>query len=441
MPVFQKPAFMSDNPETELAYTKGVMALQQSDFYSADEYFREAAADGHASAYYNLSLLHGGGSISPYDIDFAADCFYKAAAEGHPTAAKNLWYLEGADRGGFGIQRLTQVASEWASGGGLNHLLMMCACRFNDALCRTYNGTSEVIAYELDAASASDDRSVLAFLERTGVAKSFYSGGLNRLTEGLAGDQITTGLNDLYLAMRQSGMTDAVCRMARCTIVGYIISKSTFGAEAEPLLGLDRFFEARSPVQRCRPAIDENAGTFAVSRIRKASLESGFTVGGVLFAKVPENESELAMLSFELAGELATKLLTGHQVYWYVIEQYDRILGCSNVNHDVEEFLSLRLFEMEYSGRRSEESHLGQENPGIEFIYGDVAPDLQAQFGRENAEVIIAAVFEVYCENIKDKIDPLRLHYAMKYRDNCVMMESWNSADRWCEVIASLGGE
>lgn len=243
MPLFGEPAFTSDNREVELAYTDGVAALQESAFYNADTHLRRAAAGGHASAFYNLMLMHGAGMLSPYSIDFAADCFYKAAAGGHPKAVDNLPLLEAADRGGFGTNNLAKFASEWPSDGGLNHILMICACRFYDVLCRKYGATADVIAYELDAASTSDDPSVLKFLKRTGIQQSFYEGGMNRLIPGSAADQITDGLNSLHVGLKGAGTRDMYCRMVRCTIVGYVISKSAFGETAQPLLGTDQFFQ------------------------------------------------------------------------------------------------------------------------------------------------------------------------------------------------------
>jgi hypothetical protein len=242
MPLFGKPAFTSDDRDVELEYTRGVAALQQSDFYTADKHLRRAAAGDHASAFYNLMLMHGAGVLSPYNIDFAADCMYKAAAAGHPKAVENLGLLEAADRGGFGTNNLAKFASEWPSDGGLNHILMICGCRFYDVLCRKYGATVDVIAYELDAASTSDDVSVLEFLKRTGIQESFYEGGLNRLIPGSAADQITDGLNLLHAGLKSAGTRDEYCRMVRCTIVGYVISKSAFGGNAEPLQGTDRFF-------------------------------------------------------------------------------------------------------------------------------------------------------------------------------------------------------
>jgi len=94
----------------------------------------------------------------------------------------------------------------------------------------------------LDAASTSDHPYIHKFIERTGVKKTIYSGGLNRVQQGSAADQITDGLNHLFLALKHSGHFDEIGLMIRCTIVGYIISKSKHANGAAPLLGIDKFF-------------------------------------------------------------------------------------------------------------------------------------------------------------------------------------------------------
>jgi hypothetical protein len=120
---------------------------------------------------------------------------------------------------------------------------MICAARFYDVICRKYGALTDVIAYELDAAATSDFDFVHSFINRTGIGKDFYEGGLNRLKPGSAADQITDGLNKLHIAMRHSGVSDKLAVMARCSIVGYIIAKSPYGGRSEPLRGIDTFFQ------------------------------------------------------------------------------------------------------------------------------------------------------------------------------------------------------
>lgn len=243
MATFQKPFFTSESSDIEAEYVSGVHALQRGDYDAASRHFGNAARGGHVSALYNLSLLWGMGSVTPYDFDLAADCWYKASEAGHPQATALLWQLEAADRGGFGADNLAEIAGQPNPTGGLIPSLMICAARFYDVICRKYGATVDVIAYELDAAATSDFAFVRSFIERTGIDQAFYQGGLNRLKSGSAADQITDGLNQFHVAMRKSGVSSELAVMARCSIVGYVISKSPYGERAKPLLGTDRFFD------------------------------------------------------------------------------------------------------------------------------------------------------------------------------------------------------
>jgi TPR repeat protein len=223
-------------------YAEGIAHLQNNDPYSANDKFKKAAAEGNISAAYNLALLNGGGSITPYDIDFAVDCFRQAAAGGHTKAKEFSIWLDKAEDTSFGTTALAMFASKLPADNSPNHLLMMTGCVLYNALCASYESTNKVIEYELDAASASDYNYVHNFIKRTGVPKSVYEGGLNRLEKGSAADQITDGMNNLYASLKHSGHSDHLCIMIRCSIVGYILSKSN-EYNTSPMLGIDRFFE------------------------------------------------------------------------------------------------------------------------------------------------------------------------------------------------------
>lgn len=244
MALFGKQFFKSSNARAEDAYRSGVLAVSAKEYQSAYKLFNRAAEAEHGSAYYNLFLLHGGGYLSTFDLDAAADNYYKAAEIGHPKAKEQLYMLEGADRAGFGMDNLAVLASGSVETGFLPPLLMVCACRFVSAVCLKYGATMDVLAYELDAASTSEDSYVRAFVLRTGINQDFYRGGLDRLVEGSAADQITDGLNDVSLALSRSGMGSRLGKMARCTTVGHMIKKSFLGENAAPLLGVKGFLAA-----------------------------------------------------------------------------------------------------------------------------------------------------------------------------------------------------
>jgi TPR repeat protein len=243
MALFDLPFFRSQKSSTEDTYSAGVLKLQINDFYGANDLFKKAAAEGHVSALYNLALINGGGSVSPYDIDFAVSCYRQAAALRHPKAKEDSFWLDKADDTSFGTIALAMFASKLPAQDDPNHVLMMVGCRLYSSLCNLYKASDEVVAYELDAASASDYDYVHNFIKRTGINKSVYDGGLNRLSKGSAADQITDGLNNLHLGLKQSGHSDDLCIMIRCTIIGYVISKSKYAYSAAPLLGFDKFFD------------------------------------------------------------------------------------------------------------------------------------------------------------------------------------------------------
>jgi hypothetical protein len=238
---FQRPFFKSDSDKVESIYSSGVLALQRRDYRSATRDFEAAAEGGHVSAKYNLALIHGAGLLSPYSIDAAADYWYKAAREAHPSAMGTLYLIEAADRGGLGYDNLVELARDNSFEGGLNAFIMITACRFTDVICKQFGATADYIAYEVDAANASDLAAVRSFVARTGIDEGFSRGGLDRLIPGSAADQITDGLNKLSVAMRRNGLSEVLSAMARCTVVGYVISKSPYGASAQPLLGQTDF--------------------------------------------------------------------------------------------------------------------------------------------------------------------------------------------------------
>jgi hypothetical protein len=234
--------FRSKNENINNLYIAGTKAIQAGDFAEADTKLRQAALGGHVSALYNLAILNGSGMVSPYDPDFAADCIYKASAAGHPGAQSTRKMLEAADKVQLTPISDTLFMPKVSAHDGLNALVMVTACRYFSGFCAKLNATRDVIAYELDGASSSEMPAVHRFIERTGLDRSFYEGGMDRIAPGSPADMATNALNELGVAMMMSGLKNEICAMARCTVVGYIIRKSPFGSRSGPLLGVSDFF-------------------------------------------------------------------------------------------------------------------------------------------------------------------------------------------------------
>lgn len=251
--LFGKQFFKGSSASAEEVYRKGSLVLARAyqtgsreDFQLAKDLYMAAEFEGHGSAIYNLFGMHGGGCLSTYDIDQAEHYWRKAAELNHPIAKQQLFMLEDADHGEFGVQASVKYAGFPAAPGFLSPFLITSACRSLVAACERHGATSDVIAYELDAASSSEKPMVLAFIERTGVARESYQGGMSRVEEKSPADWVTDGLNDLFIAMRRNGIDEDLCILARCTMVGYLILKSDLGSESSPLLGVREFLGAGS---------------------------------------------------------------------------------------------------------------------------------------------------------------------------------------------------
>lgn len=231
-------------------FKKGISFIERNDPENAGRMWKVSATRDHVPSIYNLALLNGGGTISPYDIDYAAECFYKSARLEHKEAMQSIYMLEAADRGGFGFDNLARMSGPVPTFAGvkaqmsLKPLHTVCACRFVKALCDIFNASEEVIAYELDCAATSDEEYVREFIRRTGVQENFYKGGSNLLERDSPADKITDGLNQLAVSMMEKGVSKEMITFQRCTIVGYMIIHSHLGYNSTQLHGVNRFFSS-----------------------------------------------------------------------------------------------------------------------------------------------------------------------------------------------------
>jgi hypothetical protein len=161
-----------------------------------------------------------------------------------------------------------------------------------------------------------------------------------------------------------------------------------------------------------------------------------FVVGDESLPAPPRSESEILALSAKVAQSLTRRLPTEQDVYWFVIEQYDRLITCDGA---VQEILSTTpLFGIEHRGSRSETSYVGKPNPGVVFLDEKVAPSLEHAYGNEIAQRMRAAIYTLYCAGLGAELTKLRIKYAVHYANNCSSAGHFNKTDEWDEVISSL---
>jgi hypothetical protein len=168
--------------------------------------------------------------------------------------------------------------------------------------------------------------------------------------------------------------------------------------------------------------------------------QSGFVAGGVRLERPPATEGEAATLITGVANQLAQKLSNEQDIYWFVIEQYDKMLAYGEEITSRVDF-PFSMFEIEYEGRRSESSYVGKANPGIVFLDKEFMPPVERHFGAQQARHWRTIIFTAFCTRFESQINQLRLKYAVHYHNNCVTTNSFRSADAWNEVIEGLGGE
>lgn len=169
-----------------------------------------------------------------------------------------------------------------------------------------------------------------------------------------------------------------------------------------------------------------------------ASATCGITLCGVKLEKMPETQEEQLRMMARAAIGLMQQMPTEQDVYWFVIEQYDRIKSCGALVAAIMATYPFEMFEIEYFDRKSENSYVGHKNPGIAYVLSHILPDLVTHYGPVNAQSMLAYIFGTYLNAHAADIQALRLKYAVHYHNNCVSTGSWGYADQWSEVIDSL---
>lgn len=159
---------------------------------------------------------------------------------------------------------------------------------------------------------------------------------------------------------------------------------------------------------------------------------------GVELDKMPETQEEQLRMMARAAIAIIPHLPTEQDVYWFVIEQYDRIISCGELVASIMATYPFKMYEIEYLDRKSEDSYVGHKNPGIVYVLNAILPDLVRHYGMVQAQTMLAFIFGTYLNGNKELIQSLRLKYAVHYHNNCVSSGSFTAAEQWDEVISAL---
>jgi hypothetical protein len=167
------------------------------------------------------------------------------------------------------------------------------------------------------------------------------------------------------------------------------------------------------------------------------SKKAGFSVGDESLPRPPKTDEEVLALCIKIAQSLVKRLPTEQDVYWFVVEQYDRLFEQGDKVREI--LANSSLFEIEHRGCRSETSYVGKPNPGVVFLEQEVMPPLIDAYGKEAAQRIGATIYVLFCDGLKLEIRRLRAKYASHYHNNCVAKGHYNNADEWALVLSAVG--
>jgi hypothetical protein len=173
--------------------------------------------------------------------------------------------------------------------------------------------------------------------------------------------------------------------------------------------------------------LDENGAPMSGGK------KEGFVVGDESLPGSPKTDDEVVAMCVNIAKSLTKRLPTEQDIYWFVVEQYDRLI--ETPDEKVREILSnFPLFHIEHRGSRSETSYVGKPNPGVVFLDEKVMPPLETTFGAEAAQRMRATIYVLFCDGFKAEVTRLRIKYAVHYANNA----SFSRAEEWDTAIAAL---
>lgn len=144
-----------------------------------------------------------------------------------------------------------------------------------------------------------------------------------------------------------------------------------------------------------------------------------------------------AQLAARLATELTGSLRTEEDVWWFLVEEYDYIVGRGEPTAGLLAMSDFEMHEIEYEGRKSENSYVGKANPGVALLK-KARSVFASKFDEDIADMTIAYAFIMFTENNKALLTPLRIKYATHFHNNCVSQGSFWNADKWGEVLDAL---
>lgn len=148
-------------------------------------------------------------------------------------------------------------------------------------------------------------------------------------------------------------------------------------------------------------------------------------------------EDATALLAAQLADQLAGALRTEEDVWWFLAEEYDYLSNCGPSASNLLAKSPLKMHEIEYEGRRSENSYVGKPDPGVTLLK-KARSVFADKFSEGIADLMIAYAFSLFVIQNINMLNPVRIKYATHFHNNCVSQGSFRNAERWGDVLDAL---
>lgn len=140
-----------------------------------------------------------------------------------------------------------------------------------------------------------------------------------------------------------------------------------------------------------------------------------------------------------ISSRLPEFLPTEQDTWWFLAEQYDRSIDCGNMHRRMLEISPLQMSEIEYEGRKSENSYVGKPNAGVAYLK-KARHELAAEVGGELADIAITQAFIFFAMQNMPAINTVRVKYATHFHNNCIRDGAYNNAERWQDAIDEIEG-
>ncbi len=146
---------------------------------------------------------------------------------------------------------------------------------------------------------------------------------------------------------------------------------------------------------------------------------------------------QVMKISADMSAQVPHHLPTEQDVWWFLAEQYDRCVDAGDFHRQMLAISPLTMHEIEYEGRRSEDSYVGKPNPGISY-FTRMRAVLAAKMDDNLADIAITQAYCFFVMQNMPTVNALRKKYAEHFHGNCIRDGAPRNAGRWQDVIDEI---